>query len=68
MAFIGIFNVNPINFTEEFQDNHSNFDINQTDGRKIQRHFDLLFRNKLSNDVKAKKTNEPKLEEYSYRP
>ena len=68
MAFIGIFNVNPINFTEEVYEGHTNFDISQTDGRKAQRHFDLLFRNKLSNDIKSKKNHEAKPEDYSYHP
>ena len=62
MTFIGIFNVNPINFNEEEDESHSLFEINSTDGRKIQRHFDLLFRNKLSNDVKPKKVQEFKSE------
>lgn len=53
LAIMGIFNINPIHFGEDC--GKKNFDIDEVDGRKLQKHFDFLYRNKLSNESKIKK-------------
>ena len=60
MALIGIFNVNPVHFDSESEQENHVFEVNEQEGRKLQKHFDLLFRNRLSNEPKIKKNVETK--------
>ena len=60
MSLIGIFNVNPVHFSSESEQENHVFEVNEQEGRKLQKHFDLLFRNRLSNEPKIKKNIEIK--------
>ena len=60
MSLIGIFNVNPVHFASESEQENRVFEVNEQEGRKLQKHFDLLFRNRLFNEPKIKKNIEVK--------
>lgn len=65
LGLIGIFSVDPINFgCNSSQEDHNakSFQLEEKEGRKIQKHFDLLHCNRLtsSNRFKVNKTSPPK--------
>jgi hypothetical protein len=70
MALIGVYNINPINFTSEEKDQNEDedFEIDEISGRKLQHHFDLLFRNRLSNEAKLKKSSHSPKPEGKHHP
>lgn len=65
MGLLGVYHINPTNFDGSNGASDDDFSLNELDGRKLQKHFDLLYRNRLSAE-ELKKT--PGVEEYSFKP
>lgn len=55
LAIIGIYHINPINFGEgeEIQE-EKELNLEEGEGRKLQKSFDLFFRNRLSSQASRK--------------
>ena len=67
LGLIGIYHINPINFEEgESVDEEKEFNLDEIDGRRIQREFDLFFRNRLSSEA-TRRTGD-KIDTYSFQP
>lgn len=64
LALLGVYHVNPTNFDGEDVEEEA-FSLTEPEGRKLQKHFDLLYRNRLSAE-ELKKT--PGGEEYTFKP
>ena len=68
LGLIGIYHINPINFEEgEEAATEKEFNLEEGEGRKIQKHFDVLFRNRL-NCENFKKTTEKTTEQATFHP
>ena len=67
LGIIGIYNINPVNFEEgEESSPECDFNLDEIQGRKIQRHFDLFFRNRLTSDVPRR--FQEQISTYSFQP
>ena len=68
MALIGIYHIDPVNFNGEKDDESLIFNLDEIEGRKLQKHFELLYRNRLFAEEfrKTSKTQDSKY--YTFKP
>jgi hypothetical protein len=49
LALIGIYHISPVNFEEgEQPDQECEFNLDEGEGRKLQKQFEIFYRNRLS--------------------
>lgn len=52
LGLLGIYNIYPVDFQDEEEPlMEKEFNLDEGSGRKLQRHFDLFYRNRLSSEV-----------------
>lgn len=67
LALIGIYHINPINFEEGDEvEVEKEMNLDEVEGRKIQRHFDLFKRNRLTSQMSRRV--EKSAEIYNFHP
>lgn len=68
LALIGVYHIDPINFTEGETSNNVGFNLDEAEGRKLQKHFDLLYRNRLFAESSRKSSKTQESVVYSFKP
>lgn len=58
LALSGVYHINPVNFEEGDEEDEKEFILEEAEGRKLQRYFDLFKRNRLFS-VNSRKDREP---------